>query len=83
MDIDDCYFGYNHSDGKKPSSIPYPWDTSGVTIANNKLSQTSWTQEAQRIIAEAGLEDKTRLNDIDTYPSWRTLRMNDSVIIIN
>ncbi len=83
VDIDDCYFGYNHSDGKKPSSIPYPWDTSGVTIANNKLSQTSWTQEAQRIIAEAGLEDKTRLNDIDTYPSWRTLRMNDSVIIIN
>ncbi len=81
VQIDDCVFIYNHSDGKK-AGFPYGWDTSGVLIADNKLQVTSWSQEAQRIKAEAGLEDKTRLNEIDTYPSWRQLRMNDSVIII-
>ncbi len=82
VQIDDCAFVYNHSDGKK-ASWPYAWDTGGVFIESNKLQVTSWSQEAQRIMAEAGLEDKTRLNEIDTYPSWRTMRMNDSVIIID
>lgn len=84
VDIDDCAFVYNHSDGKKPSTYGiYAWDTYGVFIESNNLSVSSWSQEAQRIIAEAGIEDKSRLNKIDTYPSWRQLRMNDSVIIID
>ncbi len=81
VNIDDCYFGYNHSDGKKPS-FPYPWDTNGVMMESNKTGVSSWSQEAKRIIDESGLEDKARLNKIDTYPSWRKLRMDDSVIII-
>ena len=53
----------------------FPLDTSGVSYTNNNINQTSWKTTAQRVMAEAGVEDKTRVADVDDYPSWRVLPM--------
>ena len=76
--ISDCYGSYNHTDGKVPStSGSYAFDSSGVTLENNSVSVTSWSLSAQRIMAEAGVEDDSELMTVDFYPSWRTMRMLD------
>ena len=79
VNINNCFAGYNHTDGRDPSKIygTNGTDTDDVALKGNKYRVTSWSTAAQRIMAEAGLEDKTRLNEIDTYPAWRTMRMLD------
>ena len=79
VNINNCFAGYNHTDGRDPSKIYGTNGTSSkeVTLKGNSYRVTSWSTAAQRIMAEAGLEDKTRLNEIDTYPTWRTMRMLD------
>ena len=76
--ITDCYGSYNHTDGKMPSTGgSYGFDSSGVKMENNNVSVTSWSLSAQRIMAEAGVENQTELLNVDYYPSWRTMRMLD------
>ena len=76
VNLNDNYVAYNHTDGGNPKSFAtFPLDTSGVTYATNYINQTSWKTTAQRIMAEAGVEDKTRVADVSYYPSWRTLPM--------
>jgi len=79
VNINNCFAGYNHTDGRDPSKI---YGTNGtstkeVALKGNSYRVSTWSTAAQRIMAEAGLEDKTRLNEIDTYPTWRTMRMLD------
>ena len=79
VNINNCFAGYNHTDGRDPSKIygTNGTSTNEVTLKGNSYRVSSWSATAQKIMAEAGLEDKTRLNEIDTYPSWRTMRMMD------
>ncbi len=81
VQINDCYFGYNYSDGKQPYRSY--WDYLVVETVGNHMNLKSWPQEAQRIIAESGVEDKTRITELPAYPSWRKMRMKDTVIVIN
>ena len=48
-----------------------------ITMGTNYSNLTSWPATAQKIMAEAGVKDKSRLDEIDPYPSWRTMRMLD------
>ncbi len=78
VQIDNCYGSYNHTDGKMPSTGgSYGFDSSGVTMENNNVSVTSWSLSAQRIMSEAGVKDTAKVEAVDYYPSWRTMRMLD------
>ncbi len=75
--IDNCYVGFNYSSGRNPDNFfSHPLDDN-VIMDGNSNSLTSWPTAAQRVMEEAGLEDKSRLDEIDTYPTWRTMRMLD------
>ena len=78
--INNCFAGFNHSDGKAPDSYSdfteqYYGIADGVTLKGNKIKVSSWSATANKIMAEAGVEDQARLNEIDTYPTWRTIPM--------
>lgn len=76
VNLNDNYAAYNHTDGGNPRYFStFPLDTSGVEYGTNYINQTSWKTTAQRVMAEAGLEDKDRVADVDYYPSWRILPM--------
>ncbi|MBQ7951306.1 MAG: right-handed parallel beta-helix repeat-containing protein [Clostridia bacterium] len=79
VNINNCFAGYNHTDGRNPARIfgSNATNTNEVLLQGNNYRVTSYDTTAQKIMAEAGVEDKTRLNEIDTYPSWRTMRMMD------
>ncbi len=76
VNLNDNYAAYNHTDGGNPKNFAtFPLDTSGVEYGTNYINQTSWKTTAQRIMAEAGVEDKSRVADVNAYPVWRTLPM--------
>ncbi|MBO5409115.1 MAG: right-handed parallel beta-helix repeat-containing protein [Clostridia bacterium] len=79
VNINNCFAGYNHTDGRNPARIygSNATNTNEVALQGNNYRVSSYDTTAQKIMAEAGLEDKTRLEDIDTYPTWRTMRMLD------
>ncbi len=79
VNINNSFAGYNHTDGRDPAKIfgTNGTSTNDVALKGNSYRVSNWSIAAQRIMAEAGLEDKSRLDLIDTYPSWRTMRMLD------
>jgi len=75
VNLNDNYAAYNHTDGGDPKYFgTFPLDTAGVTYSSNNINVRTWSQTAQRVMAEAGVEDKSRVAAIDYYPTWRTMR---------
>ena len=73
--LNDNYAAYNHTDGGDPKYFAtFPLDTAGVTYGSNHINVRTWSQTAERVMAEAGVEDKSRVAAIDYYPTWRTMR---------
>ena len=76
VNLNDNYAAYNHTDGGNPRYFStFPLDTSGVEYGTNYINQSSWKTTAQRVMEEAGLEDKERVTAVDYYPYWRKLPM--------
>ena len=79
VNINNCFVGYNHTDGRDPTSFygSQGTSTSEVALNGNNYRVSSYSDTAQKIMAAAGPQDKTMLNSISAYPSWRTMRMMD------